>query len=148
MGFSEWKPGEGWGEPTDDTIWQFADALDISRFERFGLTDATLFRLDVLRRNADIFGVKVDGIGSLPAGGSGCWMFLYGFNFAHRVEVNGNAEPAEISLATCDLDLPETWTPRFQGQDTAGCWSYLLLKIASIEGIGFAGTEGMFEVPH
>ena len=35
MGFSE-MGSEGWMEPTDDTIWQFCDELNVSRFERFG----------------------------------------------------------------------------------------------------------------
>ena len=39
---------EEWGK-TNDSLWQFCDAMDISRFERFGLSDSTLFRLDALR---------------------------------------------------------------------------------------------------
>ena len=39
------------------------------------------------------------------------------------------------------------WTPCFQGRDIPSDWFSLLLKIATIEDIGFFGTEGMFEVP-
>jgi hypothetical protein len=56
---------EEWGK-TNDSLWQFCDAMDISRFERFGLSDSTLFRLDALRRNAGVFGVRAEEVGRLP----------------------------------------------------------------------------------
>ena len=146
MGFSEMGSDGEWGEPTDDTIWQFADAMDISRFERFGLTDATLFRLDVLRRNCNAFGIHSEQIGQLSPG-SGCWLLLYGCQFLHRVAVDGDVEPAGIWLYKCNLDQAESWTPCFQGRDIPGDWFSLLLQIATAEDIGFFGTEGIFEVP-
>ncbi len=73
MGFSEMSSGGEWIEPTDDTIWQFADAMDISRFETYGLTAAVLFRLDVLRRNCDAFGIHSErSASSPPAPAAGC----------------------------------------------------------------------------
>ena len=137
-----------WHGETNDTLWAFCDELNISRFERFGLSDSTFFRLAALQRNAGAFGLGAEEISRLPEDRAGCWLHLYGVKFAHGITVNGDTQPTQISLDTCELDRPEIWTPRFQGRDTVSCWYYLLLKVADIEGIGFAGTEGMFEVPH
>jgi hypothetical protein len=143
MEFSE----EGWKE-TNDSLWQFCDELNVSRFERFGLSDATFFRLATLQRNAGAFGLGAEEISRLPEDRAGCWLHLYGVKFAHGITVNADRPPVQISLDTCELDRPEIWTPRFEGRDTPTCWLYLLQKVADIEGIGFAGTEGVFEVPH
>ena len=110
MGFSEMS-SEGWIEPTDDTIWQFADALDISRFETYGLTAAVLFRLDVLRRNTDLFGIHAEEICQLPTG-SGCWLYLCGSRIrsshrGRRRQGAGRNRAGHLrSRPTGDLDAP------------------------------------------
>jgi hypothetical protein len=135
---------EGWRE-TNDTIWTFLDSMDVSRFEKFGLPDSTLYRLAALQRNAGAFGLGAEEIAS--TGSSGCRLYLYGRKFAHRITVDGSESPPEIELATCELDQAEAWTPRFEGRDTVGCWYYLLRKIVDAEDIGALFTESIFEVP-
>jgi hypothetical protein len=136
-----------WDENTNDALWRFCDSLEISRFERFGLADSTFYRLRVLTNTLTTMSLSVEGIGPLPGGCSGCWVEFYGHKFLHRANVDSSVTPVEIALSNCSLDAPEYWVARFLGQDVPACWLYLLLKITNSEEIGFAGTEGMFELP-
>jgi hypothetical protein len=139
---------EDWSEDTTDSLWRFCDELDISRSERFGLDDSVFLRVRVLTNILTSMGLSVEGIGPLPDGsGSGCWIEFYGHKSLYRVNVDSSRTPVEIALASCGLDAPEYWAARFLGQDTAGCWYYLFLKIVNSEEIGFGGSADMFRLP-
>jgi hypothetical protein len=137
-----------WDENTHDALWRFCDALNISRLERFGLSDPTFYRLRVLVDTLTAMGLSVEDIRSLPDS-PGCDLKLYGRKFLHLVGVRadeGNGF-ATIRLCGCSLDRPELWTHRFEGEDVAACWFYLLLMVVNTEEIGFGGSEVMFQLP-